>query len=85
MMVQSEAQTLSPRTVPGDHGCQNPCPPAQRVPRTNMPPFGCTLSTLPFSNRGGLSVLSSILAWKIPWTTEPGRLLSMRSQRVGHD
>ena len=28
---------------------------------------------------------SSILAWKIPWTTEPGRLRSMRSQRVRHD
>ena len=28
---------------------------------------------------------SSILAWKIPWTVEPGRLLSMGSQRVGHD
>ena len=28
---------------------------------------------------------SSILAWKIPWTAEPGRLLSMGSQRVGHD
>ena len=28
---------------------------------------------------------SSILAWKIPWTVEPGRLWSMRSQRVGHD
>ena len=28
---------------------------------------------------------SSILAWKIPWTTEPSRLLSMGSQRVGHD
>ena len=28
---------------------------------------------------------SSILAWKIPWTTEPGRLPSMGSQRVGHD
>ena len=28
---------------------------------------------------------SSILAWKIPWTEEPGWLLSMRSQRVGHD
>ena len=27
---------------------------------------------------------SSILAWKIPWTEEPGRLQSMRSQRVGH-
>ena len=28
---------------------------------------------------------SSILAWKIPQTAEPGRLLSMGSQRVGHD
>ena len=28
---------------------------------------------------------SSILAWKIPWTEEPGRLQSMGSQRVGRD
>ena len=28
---------------------------------------------------------SSILAWRIPWTDEPGGLQSMRSQRVGHD
>ena len=28
---------------------------------------------------------SSILAWKIPWTAEPGRLLSMGLHRVGHD
>ena len=28
---------------------------------------------------------SSILAWIIPWTEEPGRLQSMESQRVGHD
>jgi len=28
---------------------------------------------------------SSILAWKIPWTEKPGWLLSMGSQRVGHD
>ena len=27
----------------------------------------------------------SILAWKIPWTEEPGRLQSMGSQRVSHD
>ena len=25
---------------------------------------------------------SNILAWKIPWTVEPGRLQSMRSQRI---
>ena len=28
---------------------------------------------------------SSILAWKILWMEEPGRLQSMGSQRVGHD
>ena len=28
---------------------------------------------------------SSILAWKIPWTEEHGRLQSMGSQRVGHE
>ena len=28
---------------------------------------------------------SSILAWKIPWMGEPGRLQSTGSQRVGHD
>ena len=28
---------------------------------------------------------SSTLAWKIPWTPEPGRLQSMGSQTVGHD
>ena len=28
---------------------------------------------------------SSTLAWKIPWIKEPGRLHSMRSQRVRHE
>ena len=28
---------------------------------------------------------SSILAWRIPWTEDPGRLQSMGSQTVGHD
>ena len=28
---------------------------------------------------------SSILAWRISWAEEPGRLQSMGSQRVGHD
>ena len=32
-----------------------------------------------------MSTHSSILAWKIPWTEEPGRSQSMRLQRVGHD
>ena len=28
---------------------------------------------------------SSILAWKIPWAEKPGKLQSIKSQRVGHD
>ena len=32
-----------------------------------------------------LAIHSSPLAWKIPWTEEPGRLQSMGLQRVGHD
>ena len=32
-----------------------------------------------------MAVHSSILAWKIPWTEEPGRLQSMGSERVGYD
>ena len=32
-----------------------------------------------------MSTHSSILAWKIPWTEEPGRLQSMGLQRVRHD
>ena len=32
-----------------------------------------------------MATYSSILAWKIPWTEESGRLQSMGLQRVGHD
>ena len=32
-----------------------------------------------------MATQSSILAWKIPWKEEPGILLSMGLQRVGHD
>ena len=32
-----------------------------------------------------MAARSSTLAWKIPWTEEPGRPQSMGSQRVGHD
>ena len=33
----------------------------------------------------GMATHSSILAWRIPWTEEPGGLQSMELQRVGHD
>ena len=37
------------------------------------------------SLEGGNDNHSSILAWKIPWTKEPGRPQSMGSQRARHD
>ena len=42
---------------------------------------------LPFASQYSASMAphSSTLAWKIPWTEEPGRLQSMGSLRVGHD
>ena len=33
----------------------------------------------------GMTTHSSILAWEISWTEEPGGLQSMGSQRAGHD
>ena len=33
----------------------------------------------------GMAIHSSILAWRIPWTEEPGRLQSVGSQRVGQN
>ena len=33
----------------------------------------------------GMATHSGILAWKIPWTEEPGGLWFVGSQRVGHD
>ena len=33
----------------------------------------------------GMATHSSILAWRVPWTEEPGRLQSIRLQIVGHD
>ena len=35
--------------------------------------------------KDSMATHSSILAWRIPWTEEPGGLQSMGSQRVGHD
>ena len=33
----------------------------------------------------GMATHSSFLAWRIPWTEEPGGLQSTESQRVGHN
>ena len=37
------------------------------------------------ANGEGIGTHSSTLAWKIPWTEEPGRLQSIGSLRIGHD
>ena len=42
-------------------------------------------SALSFLYGPTLTPHSSTLAWKIPWTEEPGRVQSMGSRRVGHD
>ena len=34
---------------------------------------------------GGMATPSSILAWEIPWTKEPGGPKSIGSHRIGHD
>ena len=53
-------------------------------PQTSLGPSGPL--TLPQGFGGeGMAPHSSTLAWKIPWTEEPGRLQSMGSLRVGHD
>ena len=33
----------------------------------------------------GMATHSNILAWRIPWTEEPGGVPSMGSQRIGHN
>ena len=46
------------------------------------------LSSIPglgWSPEEGMATHSSILAWRIPWTEEPGGLQSMESHRVGHN
>ena len=46
------------------------------------------MGSIPGSGRSlkeGMATHSSILAWRIPWTEEPGGLRSVGLQRVGHD
>ena len=53
----------------------------------NLPPVWETwFRSLGWEDPGeGTTTHSSILAWRIPWTEEPGRLQSMGLQRVRHD
>ena len=51
------------------------------------PPANANVGSLGWEDplEKGMAVHSSILAWEIPWTEEPGRLQSTGSQRVSHD
>ena len=44
-----------------------------------------SISGLGRSLEKGMAIHSSIIAWRIPWTGEHGRLQSVGLQRVGHD
>ncbi len=56
--------------------------PLRKVAGQALPEFDVSY---PISLEKEMATHSSTLAWKIPWTEEPGRLQSMGSQRVGHD
>ena len=62
---------------------------AEVILRKMTKPGGVTLANFKLHWRAPLeeetAAHSRILAWKIPWTKEPGGLQSMGSQRVGHN
>ena len=58
-------------------------PPANAGDRNTRDRVGCLDQQDPLEQE--MATGSSILAWKIPWTEEPGGLQSMGSQRVGHN
>ena len=52
----------------------------------NLPAMGETqVQQLGWEKKKGMANHSSILAWEIPWTEEPGGLQSMGQQKFGHD
>ena len=54
----------------------------------NLPANARDVGSIPGLGRSpgeGNVTRSSILAWRTPWTEEPGVIQSMGSQRVGHD
>ena len=61
-----------------------PCISAGKESICNVGDLG-SISGLGRSPGEGTATHSSILAWRIPWKEEPGRLQFMRSQRVGHN
>ena len=64
--------------------CQKDWVVAQMVSACNAGDLG-SIPGLGRSPEKEMATHSNILAWRIPWTEEPGGLQSMGSQRVGHD
>ena len=58
--------------------------PVKNLPATQKTLFDPWVGKIPW-RREWMATHSSILAWRIPWTEEPGGLQSMGSQRIGHD
>ena len=65
---------------PGGAGGKEPVCQCRRHKRLGFDPW---VGKIPLEE--GMATHSSILAWRIPWTEEYGRLQSIGSQRVGHD
>ena len=65
---------------PGDTGGKEPIYQCRRHKETQIRSLG-----LEDPLEEGMATYSSILAWRIPWTEEPGGLQSMGSHRVRHD
>ena len=65
----------------GHYLATKPPPPACIYINPDLPIYPYLLSQM----EKALATHSSTLAWKIPWTEEPGRLHSMGSLRVRHD
>ena len=66
--------------LPGGSSGKEPASQCRRQKRHGFDPWMGKISL-----EEGLATHSSILAWRIPWTEEPGRLQSIELQRVSHD
>ena len=65
---------------PGGASGKEPACQCRRLSRSEFNPW---VGQIPLEK--GMATHSSILAWRIPWAEEPGRLLPVVSQRVRHD
>ena len=76
-------QEATVRTRRGSTGASLVAQMVKRLPKMRETWFQFLGREVPLEKE--METHSSILAWKIPWTEEPGRLQSMLSQRVRHD